>query len=78
MPGSFLTDTTNNIIDANPTANLAAPDLKNSPKIEIKAYQLNNYYLFSEKIYFSISAFLAMLSQSNNSINSFFNFTRSW
>ena len=32
-----------------------APDLKNSPKLEIKTYQINNYYLLCEKIYFSIS-----------------------
>ena len=54
----------------------AAPDLKNSPKIKIKTYQLNNYYLLCEDIYFPISVLFLMLSQSNNFINNFFYFTR--
>lgn len=41
-------------------------------KIEIKVNQLNNYYIFCENIYFSITGLLLIFSQRNNFTSSFF------
>ena len=51
--------------------NTSAPDLTNSPKIEMETYLLSNWNLLCENIYYSISDLFLMLSQSNNFINSF-------